>query len=88
MTKGLFALVALAAMLVGSADAQEIKPGIFRTPDERFRNLPDYTFKPNYQQTMGYRMHYLDEGPRSGSGRGKRGPICASRRVQHRPADG
>jgi len=53
-------------VLVGVAVAQEIKPGIFRTPDERFQNLPDYNFKPHYKEIMGYRMHYLDEGPPSG----------------------
>ena len=42
-----------------------------RTPDERFENLPDYSFAPNYLQvddTEGgqLRMHYLDEGPRDG----------------------
>ena len=39
-----------------------------RTPDERFNNLPDYDFAPNYLQiddTDGgeLRVHYLDEGP-------------------------
>ncbi|MDO8330530.1 MAG: haloalkane dehalogenase [Fluviicoccus sp.] len=39
-----------------------------RTPDERFANLPDYSFAPHYVQvddTEGgsLRMHYLDEGP-------------------------
>ena len=42
-----------------------------RTPDERFENLADYPFKPNYLQiadTEGgaLRMHYLDEGPSDG----------------------
>lgn len=40
-----------------------------RTPDERFENLPDFNFVPNYcevDDTMGgtLRVHYLDEGPR------------------------
>lgn len=39
-----------------------------RTPDERFENLPDFDFAPNYlmvQDGTGgqLRMHYLDEGP-------------------------
>ena len=25
-----------------------VSPGIIRTPDERFKNLEDYNFKPNY----------------------------------------
>lgn len=34
-----------------------------RTPDERFRNLPDYPFRANFVDIDGLRMHYLDEGP-------------------------
>lgn len=42
-----------------------------RTPDERFENLPDYPFAPNYlniDDTDGgeLRVHYLDEGSRDG----------------------
>jgi haloalkane dehalogenase len=36
---------------------------ILRTPDERFENLPDYPFAPNYVEVDGLRMHYVDEGP-------------------------
>jgi haloalkane dehalogenase len=39
---------------------------IFRTPDERFDNLPGYDFAPNYVDVDGLRMHYLDEGPKTG----------------------
>lgn len=39
-----------------------------RTPDDRFANLPDYTFAPHYLDTLsdyeGLRVHYVDEGPR------------------------
>lgn len=39
----------------------------FRTPDERFQNLPGYPFPPRYVEDLrgfeGLRMHYLDEGP-------------------------
>jgi haloalkane dehalogenase len=35
---------------------------IFRTPDERFENLPGYTFGPHYHDVDGLRMSYLDEG--------------------------
>lgn len=43
-----------------------------RTPDERFANLPGYTFAPHYlmvDDTEGgeLRMHYVDEGPRDGA---------------------
>ena len=34
----------------------------YRTPDERFRNLPGYPFEPSYLEQDGLRMHYLDEG--------------------------
>lgn len=38
---------------------------ILRTPDERFSNLPDYPFQPNYRELAGgLRLHYVDEGPR------------------------
>lgn len=36
---------------------------VVRTPDERFANLLDYPFEPNYQDVGGLRMHYVDEGP-------------------------
>jgi haloalkane dehalogenase len=35
---------------------------IYRTPDERFRDLPGYPFEPHYAEIDGMRMHYLDEG--------------------------
>ncbi len=37
---------------------------ILRTPEERFANLPDYPFAPNYLELGEARMHYLDEGNR------------------------
>jgi len=37
-----------------------------RTPEERFENLPEYNFEPNYVEIDGLRMHYLDEGPKDG----------------------
>ena len=36
---------------------------ILRTPEDRFENLPDYRFSPNYVELDGLRMHYVDEGP-------------------------
>ena len=38
-----------------------------RTPDERFENLPDFDFAPNYVDVDGMRMHYVDEGPKDGA---------------------
>jgi haloalkane dehalogenase len=37
---------------------------VLRTPDSRFRKLPDYDFGANYVDIGGLRMHYVDEGPR------------------------
>lgn len=38
-----------------------------RTPDERFENLPGWSFAPNYREDLpgfeGLRLHYVDEGP-------------------------
>lgn len=40
---------------------------VLRTPDERFVNLPDYSFQPHYltvksEEGTALRMHYVDEG--------------------------
>src|SRR3954454_19061597 len=35
---------------------------VYRTPDERFENLPGYEFEPHYLDQDGLRMHYVDEG--------------------------
>ena len=42
----------------------DILPGVLRTPDNRFENLTDYPFEPNYMVIDGLRIHYLDEGPK------------------------
>lgn len=44
---------------------------VLRTPASRFEGLPDYPFEPNYVELPdpvfgSLRMHYLDEGPRTG----------------------
>ena len=41
---------------------------VLRTPDERFNNLPDFPFSPNYVEVEdadlgALRIHYVDEGP-------------------------
>ncbi|MGZ3604655.1 MAG: alpha/beta fold hydrolase, partial [Thermodesulfobacteriota bacterium] len=41
---------------------------VLRTPDERFANLADFPFKPNYVNVPdgeggSLRVHYIDEGP-------------------------
>ena len=37
---------------------------LLRTPDERFENLPDFPYKPNYLEVDEIRIHYVDEGPK------------------------
>lgn len=58
--------MSLVALAAAGAGADEIRPGVFRTPDERFENLPGFDFEPHYAEIDGYRVHYLDEGPRDG----------------------
>ena len=38
---------------------------LLRTPDDRFHNLPGWTYEPHYLDLDGVRIHYVDEGPRS-----------------------
>lgn len=35
---------------------------VIRTPDDRFKNLPDFPFDPHYVEVNGLRVHYVDEG--------------------------
>ena len=35
---------------------------VYRTPDERFADLPGYAYEPHYLDQDGLRMHYVDEG--------------------------
>jgi haloalkane dehalogenase len=35
---------------------------VFRTPDERFENLPGYPYEPRYVEVEGLRLHHIDEG--------------------------
>lgn len=35
---------------------------VYRTPDERFAELPGYEFEPRYLDQNGLRMHYVEEG--------------------------
>lgn len=36
---------------------------VVRTPEERFAELPEFSYEPRYAQTHGLRMHYVDVGP-------------------------
>jgi haloalkane dehalogenase len=41
---------------------------VFRTPDDRFADLPDFPYAPHYLTLQdGLRVHYIDEGPRDGA---------------------
>ena len=35
---------------------------VFRTPDERFADLPGYAYEPRYTEIDGLRLHHIDEG--------------------------
>jgi haloalkane dehalogenase len=35
---------------------------LFRTPDERFEDLPGFAYEPNYVEVDGLRLHHVDEG--------------------------
>jgi haloalkane dehalogenase len=35
---------------------------IYRTPEERFADLPGYDLQPRYREVDGLRLHYVDEG--------------------------
>ena len=35
---------------------------VYRTPDDRFADLPDFPFDPRYVEINGFRIHYVDEG--------------------------
>ena len=64
----MFSLLLIGSSLsAGDLQANEVAPGILRTPDHHFENLPDYPFTPNYVTIDGLRMHYVDEGPRDGA---------------------
>jgi tRNA(adenine34) deaminase len=48
--------------------SQPVREDAVRTPEERFRDLPGYSWAPHYVSDLsalaGLRLHYLDEGPR------------------------
>ena len=63
MYRSLFCVCAFLLTVLPAA-ADEVAPGVLRTPDARFENLEGYPFQPNYLEIDGLRVHYLDEGPR------------------------
>lgn len=62
----LLIVLTVAVFLLQSSSSWSVAEKIVRTPDERFANLPDYPFQANYVDALGYRIHYVDEGPRDG----------------------
>ena len=60
-------LLAATLLVVLSQPSEEWTVGeVVRTPEEAFVDLPDYPFAANYVDSLGYRIHYVDEGPRDG----------------------
>jgi len=60
-------ILVLALLVVISQPSEDWTVGeVIRTPDAAFSNLPDYPFSANYINSLGYRIHYVDEGPRDG----------------------
>jgi len=66
--KCLISSLLIACSFASTATSEEVRPGVFRTPDERFENLKDYPFAPHYLEVDSkvgkLRMHYVDVGPR------------------------
>ncbi|MGH9272648.1 MAG: hypothetical protein ACRDZ2_15415, partial [Ilumatobacteraceae bacterium] len=50
------------------AELQQTADGttFVRTPDERFADLPDWPYAPQYVEVDGLRMAYVDAGPPAG----------------------
>lgn len=59
-------LAIVLTLIVSNSYADEVRPGVLRTPDSRFENLPEFNFEPHYAEIQGYRVHYIDEGPADG----------------------
>ena len=63
----IFVTVLISPCLLGNESElsnDTIKKGVLRTPDERFTDLHEFPFEPNYIFIDGLRIHYIDEGPR------------------------
>ena len=39
---------------------RQLLTDVFRTPDDRFAQLPRYDFPPSYADIDGLRSHYID----------------------------
>jgi haloalkane dehalogenase len=47
---------------VSGGNAADPAPGVFRTPDECFENLPGFEFEPHYRTVAGLRLAHVDTG--------------------------
>ena len=57
--------LALAVLpFVTPAQAEEVRPGVLRTPEARFERLEGFPYAPNYLRVGDIRLHYVDVGPR------------------------
>ena len=65
MALRILALVLL-ILTASAAAAEDVRPGVLRTPELRFSNLTDFPFDSRYLEIDGMRLHYLDEGPPEG----------------------
>ena len=63
---GALVIAAIATVVLMQSSTEWSVGEVVRTPDSQFENLPDYDFEPNYVDVKGYRIHYVDEGPRDG----------------------
>lgn len=61
----LVAILFVAIIALQAPDTWETAE-VLRTPEEHFEGLPDYPFAPNFVDALGYRVHYVDEGPKDG----------------------
>ena len=55
MMRRMVACAAVSVIVAGCVTDQDLLPGVYRTPDERFENLPGYDFAPHYVDFEGDR---------------------------------
>ena len=64
-TRRVLGCLTLAALATGAPiQAEEVRPGVLRTPDARFDSLEGWPYAPNYLQVGDIRLHYVDARPR------------------------
>ncbi|UTW55903.1 haloalkane dehalogenase [Kordiimonas sp. SCSIO 12610] len=63
---GILIALIVVALFMMQAPTSWTKGEVITTPEESFKDLPDYPFEANYVTLHGYRVHYVDEGPKDG----------------------